>query len=79
MYTSTSFQRVKLTSALTFDDLESTPIILRFQSVDQQCGHGEMVIHLENAPLARALVKAINDTIKSFEPVLKPAPETEAA
>ena len=79
MYASTSFQRVKLTSALTYDELASTPLILRFQSADQQFGHGEMVIHLENAPLARALVKAINDTIKSFEPVSKPAPETEAA
>ena len=79
MYASTSFQRVKLNGAITYDDLASTPLILRFESVDQQFGHGEMVMHLENAPLARALVKAINDTIKSFEPVLKPAPETEAA
>lgn len=67
MYANTSFQRIKLRRAATYDDLASTPLIINFDSVDQEHGHGEIVIHLENAPLARALVKAINETLKSFE------------
>jgi hypothetical protein len=76
MYASTSFQRIKLRDAVTYDDLASTPLILNFESTDRKYGHGEIAIHLENAPLARALVEAINETLKSFNAVPKTAEAT---
>ena len=69
MYANPSFQRIKLIPANAYCDLESTPLNINFESVDND-SYGHICFHLENAPLAAALVKAINETLAAFAPVL---------
>jgi hypothetical protein len=67
MYINCSFQHAKLLEADVFDELESTPMTLYFETTQ---GHGSrcgVCFHLENKPLALALVKAINDTLATFK------------
>lgn len=64
MYAGISFQNVRLTSADVFSDLESVPMHIRFESEDGS--YGKVCFHLENVPLAEALVKAINETLAQF-------------
>ena len=65
MYTNVSFQRVKKITAHAFLDLESTPLMIRFDSADKGAAIscGEICIHLENVKLAQALVEAINSVV----------------
>ena len=78
MYADISFQNVKLESAYTFDDLASVPFTLKFDqsSTGDRASWGNVTFHLENADLARALVKAINDVLADFA---VPSLEVEAA
>jgi hypothetical protein len=74
MFASNIFHNIKLTEASTFDDLTSTPFFIKFNSTDNDESYGEVCFHLENAPLALALVKAINETLAAFATSV--APET---
>ncbi len=64
MYTSTSFQRLKLRNAETLADLESTPLILHFEGMNDS-SWSDVVFHLQDAMLARALATAINGVLKA--------------
>jgi len=66
MYNDTSFQNIKLIEASTFSDLNSVPFHLKFVSTNDSESCGQICFHLANAPLAEALVKAINDTLAAF-------------
>lgn len=81
MFANNSFQNIKLTEASTFDDLSSTPFFIKFNSTDnndESYSYGEVCFHLENAPLALALVKAINETLAAFAtPVVPEAAERD--
>lgn len=67
MYASLSFQNIKMISASTFADLESVPFFIKFETTkENENGRAELCLHLGNAPLALALVTAINDVLKDF-------------
>ena len=74
MYSNISFQNVKIIRCTTFSELGSTPFHIHLESGNGS--FGEICLHLENAKLAEALVKSINETLKSFE--LEPVAETPA-
>lgn len=62
-----SIHNVVLTEAFVQADLASTPITIKFEArSDYKNGWGEVCLHLENAPLAVALAKVINETIAAF-------------
>ena len=60
-----NFQRIRLLPATGYCELESTPLNIKFESVDND-SYGHICFHLENAPLVAALVKAINETLAAF-------------
>lgn len=63
MYADISFQDVKFRNVTTYDDLDSTPIMINFDSEQNSPSHysrGLVCFHLHNAALARDLVEAIN-------------------
>lgn len=76
MFVNPSFQNIRLTAASAFVDLESTPLFLKFSSTNaDNDSYGEVCFHIENAPLAAALVKAINDVLAEYG-TFQPAPFT---
>jgi hypothetical protein len=76
MYASPSFQNIRLTSASTFPELESVPFTIKFESTNSPGSWGDVCFHIGNAPLAVALVKAINDTLAAFADNTGPAPDS---
>lgn len=76
MYASTSFQNIRITEASTFAELESVPFTIKFVGTEHGA-NGDVCFHLGNAPLAVALVKAINDVVAEYGvslPEILPAP-----
>lgn len=72
LYSDTSIQQLILRDAVCYGDLESTPLIIHFDARDGG-GHGQLTLHLQNAPLALALAAAINETLKNFRATAKPS------
>lgn len=67
MFVNPSFQNIRLTAASAFVDLESTPFFLKFTSTNaNNDSYGEVCFHIENAPLAAALVNAINAVLAEY-------------
>lgn len=65
MYVNPSFQNIRITTASTFADLESVPFYLKFTSTENK-SYGEVCFHIGNAPLAVALVNAINAVLAEY-------------
>ena len=72
IYNDTSIQQLIIRDAVCYDDLESTPLIIHFDARDGD-GHGQLTLHLQNAPLALALKDAINETLKNFQATARAA------
>jgi hypothetical protein len=64
-FSSMSLQNVKLVSAITYAELASAPLILKFDGGPN--GFGEFTVHTENSKLSIALAEAITAVIKQFE------------
>jgi hypothetical protein len=81
MYAGISIQRIKNIKAHAFLELESTPLTIGFESAERggNYAHGNIVLHLEDAALAAALVEAINSTIAKHAAETQPATDAEAA
>ncbi len=62
MWTNTAYQQVKLVDAEVYDDLASVPLMINFEN---DAGRGQVIWHLEDAELGRALVAAINGVLKA--------------
>jgi hypothetical protein len=72
MYADFSLQRVRIMRAYAFLDMESTPIMIEFETAGG-ASHCTICLHLEDAALADALVKTINATIKQHARKLEAA------
>ncbi|MDE2021086.1 MAG: hypothetical protein KGJ13_12180, partial [Patescibacteria group bacterium] len=69
-----NFQNIRLIPSNAHLDLESVPFYINFEST-QNNSYGNVCFHIENATLAAALVKAINETLTAFTPAKSPEGE----
>lgn len=65
MWTNVAFQHVRLLNAEVYDDLASVPFMINFESGEST---GQVIWHLVDAKLGRALVEALNRVLKEHVP-----------
>lgn len=63
MHSQISLHRIKDIKARAYLDLQSTPLIVEFESIDSEYCRSEIILHLEDAGLAALLVEAINGAV----------------